>query len=40
MIMSKHILKVLMDEVFGGENFISNVVYKRRESQANLSKKI
>ncbi len=33
-------LKVLMDEVFGRENFVANIVYKRRESQANLSKNI
>ena len=33
-------LKILMDEVFGRENFISNILYKRRQSQANLSKNI
>lgn len=33
-------LKILMDEIFGRENFISNIVYKRRQSQANLSKNI
>jgi adenine-specific DNA-methyltransferase len=33
-------LKVLMDEVFGRDNFISNIVYRRRKSQANLSKNI
>ena len=31
-------LKVLMDEVFGRENFVINNVYKRRKTQANLSK--
>jgi len=33
-------LKILMDEIFGRENFVSNIVYKRRQSQANLSKNI
>lgn len=33
-------LKVLMDEVFGRENLISTIIYKRRWSQANLSKNI
>ena len=31
-------LKVLMDEIFGRENFIINHVYKRRKTQANLTK--
>jgi len=29
-----------MDEIFGEQNFISNIVYRRRKSQANLSKNI
>jgi len=33
-------LKVLMDWIFWWDNFISNVIYKRRLSQANLSKNI
>ncbi len=31
-------LKVLMDEVFGRENFVASLVYKRRKTQANLTK--
>lgn len=33
-------LKVLMDEIFDIRNFISCIVYRRRKSQANLSKNI
>ncbi|ANW96259.1 restriction endonuclease subunit M [Wenyingzhuangia fucanilytica] len=33
-------LKVVMDEIFNRENFISCIVYRRRKSQANLSKNI
>jgi adenine-specific DNA-methyltransferase len=33
-------LKVLMDEIFELKNFISCIVYRRRKSQANLSKNI
>ncbi|MGY0408560.1 MAG: DNA methyltransferase [Polaribacter sp.] len=33
-------LKVLLDEVNGKHNFISSIVYRRRKSQANLSKNI
>ena len=33
-------LKLLCDEVFGENNFIANIVRKRRGSQANLSKNI
>tara|TARA_Y100001958_G_scaffold90424_1_gene61562 strand:- start:1551 stop:3398 length:1848 start_codon:yes stop_codon:yes gene_type:complete len=33
-------LKVLMDELFKKDNFISCIVYRRRKSQANLSKNI
>ena len=35
-----HYLKVLCDEIFGRSNFISNVVYRRRKTQANLTKYI
>ena len=35
-----HYLKVLCDEVFGRNNFISNIVYRRRKTQANLTKYI
>lgn len=31
-------LKVLMDEIFGREEFVATVVYKRRKTQANLTK--
>ena len=33
-------LKVLMDEIFGREKFIGTIVYRRRKSQANLSKNL
>ena len=33
-------LKVLLDEVFGRENFITNFVWRRRKTQANLAKNI
>ena len=33
-------LKVLMDEKFQKNNFIGNIVYRKRKSQANLSKNI
>jgi adenine-specific DNA-methyltransferase len=33
-------LKVLLDEINGKHNFISTIVYRRRKSQANLSKNI
>ena len=33
-------LKVLMDEIFGKEKFIGTIVYRRRKSQANLSKNL
>lgn len=33
-------LKVVMDEIFNRENFISCIIYRRRKSQANLSKNI
>ncbi len=33
-------LKVLMDGVFGRDNFVVNNVYKRRKTQANLTKNI
>jgi adenine-specific DNA-methyltransferase len=33
-------LKLLCDEIFGGGNFIANIVWRRRKSQANLSKNI
>lgn len=33
-------LKLMMDEIFGGGNFIANIVWRRRKSQANLSKNI
>ncbi len=33
-------LKILCDEIFGSDNFIANIVRKRRNSQANLSKNI
>lgn len=33
-------LKVLMDEIFQRENFIATILYRRRKSQANLSKNI
>lgn len=33
-------LKVLMDEVFGKENFVTNFIWRRRKTQANLSKHV
>lgn len=33
-------LKVLLDEVFGRENFVTNFVWRRRKTQANLAKHI
>jgi adenine-specific DNA-methyltransferase len=33
-----HYLKVLCDEVFGRNNFVVNFVYRRRKTQANLTK--
>ena len=33
-------LKVLIDEIFGREKFIGTIVYRRRKSQANLSKNL
>jgi adenine-specific DNA-methyltransferase len=33
-------LKVLMDDIFGRQNFVVNNVYKRRKTQANLTKHI
>lgn len=33
-------LRLLCDEIFGESNFIANIVRKRRDSQANLSKNI
>ena len=33
-------LKLICDEIFGGDNFIANIVWRRRRSQANLSKNI
>lgn len=33
-------LKILMDEIFGREKFIGTIVYRRRKSQANLSKNL
>lgn len=35
-----HYLKVLCDEIFGRENFVVNIVYRRRKTQANLTKYI
>jgi adenine-specific DNA-methyltransferase len=35
-----HNLRLLMNEIFGEENFVANMVRKRRDSQANLSKNI
>jgi adenine-specific DNA-methyltransferase len=35
-----HYLKVMCDEVFGRNNFVSNIVYRRRKTQANLTKYI
>lgn len=35
-----HYLKVLCDEIFGRQNFVVNVVYRRRKTQANLTKYI
>lgn len=33
-------LKVILDEIFGRENFITNFVWRRRKTQANLAKHI
>ena len=33
-------LKLMCDEIFGGGNFVANIVWRRRKSQANLSKNI
>jgi adenine-specific DNA-methyltransferase len=33
-------LKLMMDEIFGSGNFVANIVWRRRKSQANLSKNI
>ncbi len=33
-------LKVLLDEVFGRDNFVTNFVWRRRKTQANLAKHI
>lgn len=33
-------LKLICDEIFGSKNFIANIVWRRRKSQANLSKNI
>ncbi len=33
-------LKVLMDEVFGEENFINDIVWKRRGGSANPSNRL
>ena len=33
-------LKLVCDEIFGGANFVANIVWRRRRSQANLSKNI
>lgn len=33
-----HYLKVICDEIFGRINFVANVVYRRRKTQANLTK--
>lgn len=33
-------LKLICDEIFGGSNFIANIIWRRRKSQANLSKNI
>ncbi|MDX9919806.1 MAG: site-specific DNA-methyltransferase [Paludibacter sp.] len=33
-------LKLICDEIFGGGNFVANIVWRRRKSQANLSKNI
>lgn len=33
-----HYLKVICDEIFGRYNFVANVVYRRRKTQANLTK--
>jgi len=33
-------LKLICDEIFGKNNFISNIIWRRRKSQANLSKNI
>ena len=33
-----HYCKVLMDEIFGRNNFMTSIVWKRRASQANLAK--
>ena len=33
-------LRLVMDEIFGEENFVANLIRKRRDSQANLSKNI
>jgi adenine-specific DNA-methyltransferase len=35
-----HYLKVICDEIFGRENFVTNIVYRRRKTQANLTKYI
>lgn len=35
-----HYLKVLCDEIFGRNNFVSNIVSRRRKTQANLTKYI
>lgn len=35
-----HYLKVLGDETFGRDNFVVNIVYRRRKTQANLTKYI
>lgn len=33
-------LKIILDEVFGRENFVTNFVWRRRKTQANLAKNI
>ena len=35
-----HYLKVICDEIFGRDNFVTNIVYRRRKTQANLTKYI